>query len=88
MPTHDYIAHAAGYVDNDGPKIVTSRFPYEDSYTLERFEATGGYDGLRKALSRRPSDVHSEVRDATVLGRGGAGFPAGDRKSTRLNSSH
>ena len=77
MPTHDYVPHAPGYVDNDGPKIVTSRFIHEDSHTLERYEATGGYDGLRKALDRTPADVHSEVRDAVVLGRGGAGFPAG-----------
>ncbi|MEM7325751.1 MAG: NADH-quinone oxidoreductase subunit F, partial [Actinomycetota bacterium] len=77
MPTHDYVAHAPGYVDNDGPKIVTSRFIHEDSHTLERYEATGGYDGLRRALDRTPADVHEEVRNAVVLGRGGAGFPAG-----------
>ncbi len=77
MPTHAYVPHAPGYVDNDGPKIVTRRFPFEDSYTLQRFEATGGYDGLRSALGRTPAEVHSEVRDATLLGRGGAGFPAG-----------
>ncbi len=77
MPTHSYVAHAPGYVDNDGPKIVTKRFPLEDSYTLQRSEATGGYDGLRAALKRSPAEVHSEVRDATLLGRGGAGFPAG-----------
>ena len=77
MPTHDYVPHAPGYVDNDGPKIVTSRFVHEDSHTLERYEATNGYDGLRRALDRTPADVHEEVRDAVVLGRGGAGFPAG-----------
>ena len=77
MPTHDYVTHAPGYVDNDGPKIVTSRFVHEDSHTLERYEATNGYDGLRRALDRTPADVHEEVRDAVVLGRGGAGFPAG-----------
>ncbi len=77
MPTHTYVPHAPGYVDNDGPKIVTRRFPLEDSFTMERYEATGGYDGLRNALTRTPAEVHSEVRDATVLGRGGAGFPAG-----------
>ena len=48
MPTHDYVPHAPGYVDNDGPKIVTSRFVHEDSHTLERYEATNGYDGLRR----------------------------------------
>ena len=71
------IPHAPGFIANDTPRIVTARFDYEDSYTLERYEATGGYQGLRKALQRTPEEVHSEVRDATLLGRGGAGFPAG-----------
>ncbi len=62
MATNDYVAHAAGYVDNEGPKIVTSRFPHDDSYTLARFEATDGYDGLRRALSITPAKVHEEVR--------------------------
>ncbi|NMD24060.1 MAG: NADH-quinone oxidoreductase subunit F [Actinobacteria bacterium] len=63
--------------DGDRPKVVTSRFEHEDSYTLERYHATGGYAGLRAALGRTPAEVHDEVRGATVLGRGGAGFPAG-----------
>ena len=71
------IPHAPGFVRNDAPRIVTSRFEHEDSFTLERYQATGGYEGLRKALERSPQDVHGEVRDATLLGRGGAGFPAG-----------
>jgi NADH-quinone oxidoreductase subunit F len=32
---------------------------------------------LRRALDRTPQDVHTEVRNSTLLGRGGAGFPAG-----------
>ena len=71
------IPHAPGFIKNDHPRIVTARFDYEDGYTLERYEATGGYQGLRKALDRSPEDVHGEVRSATLLGRGGAGFPAG-----------
>ncbi len=77
MPTHSYVPHAPGYVDNEGPKIVTSRFGYEDSFTLERSQATGGYQALRTALDKTPAEIHSEVREATLLGRGGAGFPAG-----------
>ena len=68
---------AAGFVAGDRPKVVTSRFEYEDSYTLERYLATGGYEGLRAAIERPPADVADEVKKATLLGRGGAGFPAG-----------
>ena len=71
---------AAGYIDDgDHPRIVTSRFSYEDSHTLDRYLATGGYDGLKKALAKPPTEIHDEVRGATVLGRGGAGFPAGTK---------
>lgn len=77
MAIGDYVPHAPGYVETPGTKIVTSRFIHEDSYTMERYEATGGYEGLKAALKRTPEEVHGETRDATLLGRGGAGFPAG-----------
>ncbi|MGA1557203.1 MAG: NADH-quinone oxidoreductase subunit NuoF [Ilumatobacteraceae bacterium] len=71
---------AAGfYDDGDRPRIVTSRFQYEDGHTIERYHATGGYEGLRRALSMTPDQVHDEVRASTLLGRGGAGFPAGTK---------
>ena len=71
-------AWAAGYYDDgDRPQIVTSRFKYDDSYTLERYHETGGYQGLRKALEMQPAEVADEVKKSTLLGRGGAGFPAG-----------
>ena len=41
--------------------------------------ATGGYEGLRKALTMTPEDVAEEVKTASLLGRGGAGFPAGTK---------
>lgn len=71
-------AHAPGFVAvEDNPKIVTSRFDDPEGHTLERYLATGGYQGLRTALAKPPAEVHADVRDAVVLGRGGAGFPAG-----------
>jgi NADH-quinone oxidoreductase subunit F len=64
----------------DAPKIVTARIAaYDDSHTFERFLATGGYDGLRKALSMTPEQVQAEVLTANLLGRGGAGFEAGKK---------
>jgi NADH-quinone oxidoreductase subunit F len=65
----------------DAPRIVTARLGYEDSHTLERYLATGGYEGLRKALTMTPEQVAAEVDAASLLGRGGAGFPAGRKWS-------
>ncbi|HLG66865.1 MAG TPA: NADH-quinone oxidoreductase subunit NuoF [Acidimicrobiales bacterium] len=65
----------------DAPRIVTSRLGYEDSHTLERYLATGGYQALRKALQMTPEAVAAEVDAASLLGRGGAGFPAGRKWS-------
>ncbi|MGH9081898.1 MAG: NADH-quinone oxidoreductase subunit NuoF, partial [Acidimicrobiales bacterium] len=65
----------------EAPRIVTSRFDHEDSFTVERYLATGGYDGLRKALTMTPEAVAAEVDAASLLGRGGAGFPAGRKWS-------
>ena len=71
--------HAPGFVSGDRPKIVTSRFEFADSFTIERYLATDGYKGLRSALSRPANEIHDDVKSATVLGRGGAGFPAGTK---------
>lgn len=65
----------------EAPRIVTSRLEFEDSYTLARYLATGGYEGLRKALSMTREEVAAEVDAASLLGRGGAGFPAGRKWS-------
>ena len=68
------------------PRIVSARSDYEDSHTLARFLATGGNDALRKALGMHPEEVAAEVDAASLLGRGGAGFPAG-RKWSMLRKS-
>ncbi|HET6812101.1 MAG TPA: NADH-quinone oxidoreductase subunit NuoF [Acidimicrobiales bacterium] len=70
---------APGFLD--APKVVTSRFGHDDSYTLSRFLATGGYDALRKALGMLPEQVAAEVDASGLLGRGGAGFPTGRKWS-------
>ena len=60
-----------------GGMVVTARRPVDDAHTLEGYLRTGGYEGLRRALAAAPAAVHAEVRAASLLGRGGAGFPAG-----------
>ena len=63
----------------DAPLVITSRFGHDDSHTLERYLATGGYEGLKAALAKSPTAVGGEVKAASLLGRGGAGFPAGTK---------
>jgi NADH-quinone oxidoreductase subunit F len=46
--------------------------------TLADYENTGGYQGLRKAITQlQPKDVQQWVKDAGLRGRGGAGFNTG-----------
>ena len=67
-----------------GP-VLTKRiptYPYGDPkdrkvVSYDEYVKTGGYEGLRKALSMKPEDVTAEVKDASLRGRGGAGFPTG-----------
>jgi len=58
-------------------KIVTKRFDDLEAHKIANYEATGGYAALRKAMTMTPQAVHDEVKAASLLGRGGAGFPAG-----------
>ena len=75
------MSELAGETGDNGkeiPRIVTSRWDLADGHTLERYLDTGGYVALRKALeSRTPAQVHEDCKAASLLGRGGAGFPAG-----------
>ena len=58
-------------------KIVTKRFDDPEAHKIANYEASDGYVALRKALTMTPQEIHDEVRGASLLGRGGAGFPAG-----------
>jgi len=45
--------------------------------SIAEYESTGGYRALAKAGTMKPEAVLEAVKQATVRGRGGAGFPAG-----------
>ena len=61
----------------DAKPIVSTRWGLDDGHTLQKYLDTGGYEGLRAALRTSPAAVVDEVKTASLLGRGGAGFPAG-----------
>ena len=43
--------------------------------SLDSYRATGGYEMLRRAVRLGPQGVIRELKDAKLLGRGGAAFP-------------
>jgi NADH-quinone oxidoreductase subunit F len=46
-----------------------------DPASLDSYRAAGGYEMLRRAVGYGPQGVLREVKDAKLLGRGGAAFP-------------
>ena len=48
-----------------------------DIHKLDVYQANGGYEGLRKAVSMQPSEIIDIVKASNLRGRGGAGFPTG-----------
>jgi len=59
--------------------VLTARWGLEDSASIDVYLKTGGYEGLRKALSMEQDAVIEEVASSGLRGRGGAGFPTGQK---------
>ena len=58
-----------------GPVSLLRRLGRVDPASLGSYRAAGGYEMLRRAIELGPQGVIREVRDAKLLGRGGAAFP-------------
>jgi NADH:ubiquinone oxidoreductase subunit F (NADH-binding) len=47
--------------------------------SLEEYSASGGGEGLRRALSMSPDQVIEQIAASGLRGRGGGGFPTGEK---------
>jgi NADH-quinone oxidoreductase subunit F len=62
------------------PQVLFQNRKPDRIATLAEYEASGGYGSLSQMFrTRSPSEVEHLVLDAALLGRGGAGFPAGKK---------
>src|SRR6266508_5257663 len=62
---------------SEGLRILTAWWAEPETVWITRYVQTGGYKGLRKALTMAPQEVIEEVKASGLRGRGGAGFPTG-----------
>lgn len=60
-------------------RIVMENCGYIDPLRIDHYLAVGGYNGLKNALKSPPKEVVDDIKHSQLRGRGGAGFPTGQK---------
>jgi len=67
-------------------RLTFSRAGWTDPLSLEDYRASGGYQGLQRALEMSAQAIVDEVKKSGLRGRGGAAFPTGIKWQTVLDA--
>jgi len=62
-------------------KVLLANIDKPNSTSIDTYVEGGGYEQARRAVSMQPDDITQIVKDSELRGRGGAGFPTGNKWS-------
>ena len=60
-------------------RVILHNCGHINPESIESYITNGGYNGLKKALKISPETIIEEIKKAGLRGRGGAGFPTGQK---------
>lgn len=79
QPLHGILPLSSHPMLGTKPRSILRNCGIIDPSNFNHYLARGGYEGFEKALTWAPQQVIDEVKKSGLRGRGGAGFPTGQK---------